>query len=466
MHVTGHNQPSRFRVFAILSAHQDQPDHPENLHTMPVYHIGLLLSLYLAQGLPVGFLTQALPAILRQNQVSLAAIGGFGLLMAPWALKFLWAPLVDRYFSTTWGQSRSWILPTQFLTVLLLVGLSFLESTQLASVQILIWFFVVLFLINVMGATQDIATDALAVRLLQQQQQHWGNAVQVAGSRLGFILGGGAILLLLDIWSWQVAFLLLAGMVLLNSLPICLFREPNWTAKQPQQTVMHEIAIPKINSQKSWNRFFNTEFAYFWQNQEMRAWLLVLITFKLGDSLSGAMVKPMMVDMGFKLGEIGLMASMLGSVAALLGALLAAVWMKHLQRTTALWIFNLCQVFSFGLYAALAWQFEHGKKVLAWQVYTVNAIEHLAGAMALVAMLTLVMDYARKKQAGSDFTFQVSVLALAGGGVHLVSGVLADYWGYSVHFTVCTGLAVLGLLPIFWWMKLKKINSFIIKNAQ
>ncbi|RYY79330.1 MAG: MFS transporter [Moraxellaceae bacterium] len=437
---------------AVLLAPPQQNLNNNAIKIAPAYSIGLLLSLYLAQGLPVGFLTQALPAILRQNHVSLAAIGGFGLLMAPWALKFLWAPIVDRYFSAQWGQSRSWIIPTQLFSLLLLVVISFLEPNALASPVMLLSFFIVLFLINLMGATQDIATDGLAVRLLQKQQQHWGNAVQVLGSRLGFIFGGGAVLLLLDLWSWQVVFLLLTGLVLLNSLPILLFREPVWS-QQITNPVTHGASKP-VFQLKQWRKFFATEFAYFWHNPQMRAWLLVLVTFKLGDSLSGAMVKPMMVDMGFSLANIGLMASMLGSVASVLGAVLAAWWMKHISRSTALWWFNLFQILSFMLYTFLAWQFEHSHKVLAWQVYSVNAIEQFAGAMALVAMLTLIMDYSRKQQAGSDFTFQVSVLAVTGGGVHIVSGVLADYWGYSIHFAFCALLAVFCVWPILRWRKL------------
>lgn len=448
---------------AVLLA-PPQPDCKQGLDQQgikiaPAYSVGLLLSLYVAQGLPVGFLTQALPAILRQNQVSLTAIGGFGLLMAPWALKFLWAPVVDRHFSARWGQSRSWIIPTQGLTLLLLLIISFLEPSALASPVMLLSFFVVLFLINLMGATQDIATDGLAVRLLQKQQQHWGNAVQVLGSRLGFIFGGGAVLLLLDLWSWQLVFLLLTGFVLLNSVPVLWFKETQVFSNQlqPPRVQLARVAHEPGLQFKKWRNFFATEFSYFWHNPRMRAWLLVLLTFKLGDSLSGAMVKPMMVDMGFSLAHIGLLASMLGSVASVLGALLAAWWMKHILRSTALWWFNLLQIFSFLLYAALAWQFEQGHRVVAWQVYTVNAIEHVAGAMALVAMLTLIMDYSRKQQAGSDFTFQVSVLAITGGGVHLVSGVLAEYWGYAIHFAFCALLALLCLWPVFRWKKLQNL---------
>ena len=52
----------------------------------------LLFSLYWAQGLPVGFMTHAVPVILRTQDVSLTHIGGLGRLMAPWALKVLWSP--------------------------------------------------------------------------------------------------------------------------------------------------------------------------------------------------------------------------------------------------------------------------------------------------------------------------------------------------------------------------------------
>lgn len=459
---------------------------------LPVYHIGLLLSLYLAQGLPVGFLTQALPAILRKNNVSLAAIGGFGLLMAPWGLKFLWAPWVDRYYSTRFGQSRSWIIPTQMTVVLLLGVLAFLQPSQLGNPLLLLGFFIVLFLINLMGATQDIATDGLAVRLLQKNHQQWGNAIQVLGSRLGFIFGGGAILLLLDVWSWPIVFGLLTLVVFLNGLPIFFFKEstffkqPAWQRPAPinhQATnLMPNVAVfetlsahleanqplSTTSSQpqktRNWLKFFVQEFAHFWRDPQMRAWFLVLVTFKLADSLSGAMVKPMMVDMGFSLGNIGLMASMLGSVASLIGALLAAWCMRYITRSSALWWFNWLQILSFALYAVIAWQFEYRQIALPWQVYSVNAFEQFAGAMALVAMLTLIMDYSRKQQAGSDFTFQVSVLAMTGGIVHIFSGFLAQHLGYGFHFGFCVLLALVCLWPIARWRKLQPSVDGVMSN--
>ena len=125
----------------------------------------LLFSLYWAQGLPVGFMTHALPVILRAEGVSLAHIGGFGLLMLPWSIKIFWAPWVDRYGSRAKGHYRSWIIPLQWLSVAVLIGLSFLPIQALNQPLYLALFFITLLLMNGIGATQDIATDALAVNI-------------------------------------------------------------------------------------------------------------------------------------------------------------------------------------------------------------------------------------------------------------------------------------------------------------
>ena len=107
---------------------------------MPKIYL-LFFSLYWAQGLPVGFMTHALPVILRAQGVSLAHIGGFGLLMAPWAMKVLWAPLVDKFGAKRSGHYRSWILPTQFLMIVILIILSFLPIQSLNQPLYLLCFF-------------------------------------------------------------------------------------------------------------------------------------------------------------------------------------------------------------------------------------------------------------------------------------------------------------------------------------
>lgn len=399
----------------------------------------LLFSLYWAQGLPVGFMTHALPVILRAEGVSLAHIGGFGLLMLPWSIKIFWAPLVDQHGSKSRGHYRSWIIPLQWLSVAVLIGLSFLPIQALNQPLYLLIFFITLLVMNVIGATQDIATDGLAVNILKNEQQHWGNTFQVIGSRLGFIVGGGAILWLLDLLQWQSTFLLLAALVFLNTLPILLFREP-----QHSKIITPADKGPALSNIK-------TYFQYFWSDLTLARWLLVLLTFKIADGLSGPLLKPLMVDLGLSFSQIGLYVTMLGAFAALIGAGLAGWCLKYWSRSRSLLIFSVLKIMSLMAYAWLAGQYEIQNKVENWIIYLINAVEDMVSAMLLVVMLTLVMQYSRKHLAGTDFTFQVALMATISGGLYSLSGILGDYWGYAEYLTYIVWISVFLLWPIVFW---------------
>lgn len=406
----------------------------------------LLFSLYWAQGLPVGFMTHALPVILRAQGVSLAHIGGFGLLMLPWSIKIFWAPWVDRHAISRLGHYRSWILPTQLLTVAVLCVLSFFPIQALDQPLYLFIFFIALLFMNLTGATQDIATDALAVNLLQHDQQHWGNTFQVVGSRLGFIVGGGAVLWCLDWLSWQPTFLLLAALVFVNTLPVLLFKElvhSSHSTNEPSQLNL----VTKIKAYLS----------YFSQNKELRSWLMVLITFKVADGLAGPLLKPLMVDMGLSFTQIGVYITMLGAVAALVGAFIAGWVLKHFSRPTTLISFSILKIMSLGAYVYLAYAYEQKIKINASLIYTINALEDAFAAMLLVVMLTLVMHYSRKNYAGTDFTFQVSVMATVSGGLYTLSGVIGDVLGYFHYLIAIVTIAVLFLIPIYVWKATKTV---------
>ena len=73
---------------------------------------------------------------------------------------------------------------------------------------------------NLLAATQDIATDGLAVSLLSESERGLGNGVQVAGYRVGMIIGGGVLLILFDHLGWSGVFGSMAALLLLATVPI------------------------------------------------------------------------------------------------------------------------------------------------------------------------------------------------------------------------------------------------------
>ena len=401
----------------------------------------LLFSLYWAQGLPVGFMTHALPVILRAQGVSLAHIGGFGLLMLPWSIKIFWATYVDRFALYRLGHYRSWIIPTQLSSVFILVILSFFPIQALDQPSYLFIFFVLLFLMNFTGATQDIATDALAVNLLKQDQQHWGNTFQVIGSRLGFIVGGGAVLWCLDWLNWQKTFLILAMLVFLNTLPILFYREPRHHFTNSAQTT----------SSISFSQSIKKYLTYFTSSQELKTWLMVLLSFKVADGLAGPVLKPLMVDMGLNYTQIGVFITIFGAMAALVGAGVAGLLLKHFSRIQCLITFSILKIISLVAYTGIAYGYETNQQITPFWLYIVNAFEDACSAMLLVVILTLIMQYSRKAFAGTDFTFQVSIMATMSGLLYLGSGILADAIGYYRYLCLICMVAILCLFPMFYW---------------
>lgn len=401
----------------------------------------LLFSLYWAQGLPVGFMTHALPVILRAQGVSLAHIGGFGLLMLPWSIKIFWATYVDRFALSRLGHYRSWIIPTQLSSVFILVILSFFPIQALDQPSYLFIFFVLLFLMNFTGATQDIATDALAVNLLKQDQQHWGNTFQVIGSRLGFIVGGGAVLWCLDWLNWQKTFVILAMLVFLNTLPILFYREPRQDFTNSAQTT----------SSISFSQSIKKYLTYFTSSQELKTWLMVLLSFKVADGLAGPVLKPLMVDMGLNYTQIGVFITIFGAMAALVGAGVAGLLLKHFSRIQCLITFSILKIISLVTYTGIAYGYETNQQITPFWLYIVNAFEDACSAMLLVVILTLIMQYSRKAFAGTDFTFQVSIMATMSGLLYLGSGILADAIGYYRYLCLICMVGILCLFPMFYW---------------
>lgn len=383
--------------------------------------IGLLTSLYLAQGLPYGFFTQALPALLRHHHVSLEVIGLTSLLSFTWAFKFLWAPLVDRWGSPRFGYRKSWIVPLQIGVALLLGCTSFLDPTQTLPAVVGI-----ALLTNLLAATQDVATDALAIDLLHPTERGLGNGIQIAGYRIGMILGGGVLLMVFDRYGWAITFVALGLLLLGGVIPIGLHHE------QPR---LAPLAGPSVKL--SYASIVLEAF----RQPRMGGWLVVLLTYKAGDALGSAMLRPMLIDRGFQLTDIGWMLGTVGFSAGLVGALVGGAAISLLGRTKSLVVFGLLHALSMVLYALPALGI--GSEVF---LYGLCAGEYFAGSLTSVALYTQMMDRSRVGTSATDYTVQSSALAVAIGVVGATSGFVASRVGYPMLFGLASLCGLAGVI--------------------
>jgi len=402
----------------------------------PAFILILLSSLYFSQGLPSGLLAHALPALLRQYQVSLEYIGFLKLLALPWMLKFLWAPYVDRFHFRSTGPHRSWILPMQLLVIILLLVLARLDPQRIFS-GYLVPFFAVLLLLNFASATQDIATDGLTVKLLTKRWRGLGNSIQVSAYKLGLIIGGSLLLLAVERLGWSATFTLLASTLALLTLPVLLFRE------RPDSNELGE-ARPRGGAGPG---YLWRDYRHFLRRPGIGWWLPVLFTYKLGDAVGSGMVKPMLVDAGFSLSEIGtltLSASLTGMVAAVAGGLLYYRWGPR----TCLLLFGLMQAIGIAGFALIA-----TGRVDAVTVYGVSLFEQVADAMSTVVLFALMMELCRPNHEGADYSLQACLQVIVGGLAGAGSGWLASWLGYGGHFALAGLLGAAALVPawLFLW---------------
>ncbi len=379
--------------------------------------MGLLGSLYFSQGLPYGFFAQALPVLLRKQGFSLGQIGLTSLLAIPWALKFLWAPLVDRYSVSRIGRRKSWIVPLQLASVAILGVLA--SSSKASSPTAMM---IAVLLLNLVAATQDIATDGLAVDMLAPSERGFANGLQVAGYRVGMIVGGGVLLVFHDRLGSAGTFVAMAGLTALATLPIIMTREPRWngTAEKGPSANVHFLRRPGTGRL-----------------------LLLIVVYKAGDAFATGMLRPFLADAGLTLEDIGWLLGTVGFVAGLVGALCGGVLVSRLGRKASLVGFGLVQAGAVAGYAYLA----IGKPSQA-ALYAVCAAEHLAGGMATAALFTCMMDWCSRRTSATDYTVQASAVVIATGTASALAGFSAQAFGYLGHFCLATGLALGALAAV------------------
>lgn len=382
--------------------------------------LALLGSLYLAQGLPYGFFTQALPVLLRQSGMSLPMIGLTGLLALPWALKFLWAPRIDAVQAPQLGRRRAVITPLQIANVFVLATLA------LAADPRAMWpLFVAILLVNLFSATQDIATDGLAVEVLGPEERGLGNGLQVGAYRLGMIIGGGAMLWVFDRLGWSFAFLMMAALMMLTTVPILLYREPDG-AERSAPTRRGSFATLRDSLKRP----------------GLLRWVFVLVTFKTGEWFASAMLKPFLTDSNQSLADIGKMLGLVGFSAAFAGSMLGGALTPKLGRKRALVLFGLLQTVAIASMALAVVRPE------VPVFYAVTIAEHFTSGMATVALFTAMMDFSRPADAGTDYTAQASIVVIAAGLASGVSGLSASALGYGGHFLAGALLSLVGVLVV------------------
>jgi PAT family beta-lactamase induction signal transducer AmpG len=150
-----------------------------------------LCALYFAQGIPWGFMLITLPSYLSFNyQISDSDIGSLkAIILVPWSFKLIWAPLMDSFTIRSMGRRRPWIIGSELMMALTLLGfIGIADPSQ--ELKFILYMF---FLHNCFASLQDVCTDALAVDILPPHEQGQTNGLMWASKLIGKGVGAWSL---------------------------------------------------------------------------------------------------------------------------------------------------------------------------------------------------------------------------------------------------------------------------------
>lgn len=149
------------------------------------HSIFLLILLYTAQGIPMGLAFGSIPFLLKERGSSYADLATFSFASLPYSVKLLIAPIVDSFYSPSFGRRKSWIVPVQIIIAFTfsVLGAKIHQWVLEGDVNRLTPTFI---LILAMTATQDIAVDGWSLTMLKKENVSYASTCQSLGLSLGY----------------------------------------------------------------------------------------------------------------------------------------------------------------------------------------------------------------------------------------------------------------------------------------
>ncbi len=410
------------------------------------FRVILILLLGFSSGLPLLLVYGTLSAWLHDEGVSLTVIGWFSVASSAYALKFLWAPLVDRcpipVLSKIMGQRRSWLLLSQVCVAgaILMLGGSDPSSDLALTAQCAV-------LLAFASATQDIVVDAYRIEVLDETRMGAGAANYVVGYRIATFVSGAGALIIADQAGWFTAYAVMAVLVLVGIIATIIGPEPDREIDaEPLDRPTRPGTCARIFHILKTSVWM--PFAEFMTRRNWIAVLLFIALYKYGDALLGVMANPFYLDIGFSKTEIGLVTKGFGLAMTLLGGVLGGAFVARFGTLNALMIGGILQAASNGVFALQAWI---GPELP--MLFVTIGIENLTGGIGTIAFVAYLSGLCNVAYTATQFALLSSLMAftrtvLASGG-----GWLADQIDWVSYFLFTGVAAIPGLLMLLWLIR-------------
>jgi PAT family beta-lactamase induction signal transducer AmpG len=341
-------------------------------------------------------------------------IGHLAKLSLPWSLKWVWAPLVDRH-----GTRRRWIVTCLAALAALTLMTGYLDVGRLGPA-----FWIVMVMIVVLSATQDVAIDAYTIQSTTTRELGVANSVRITLYRVAMLSAGGLLVWLAGRIGWPGSFT--AGAALLAVLALCAMMLPPVQGGETKAGSLWE-PIRELFTRRG-----------------IGVVIAFALIFKFDIAALEPMMRPYWVDHGLSLEEIGAVITSGRLITTIAGAAVGGLFTTRYGIFTGLWVLGLIQAFSGLVYWGAAAS-GSAKPFIVGAAY----FESFAAGLGTSAYLAFLMSVCEKRFAATQFAVLSALLAVTRWVAGDLSGVLAERMGYADYFllTFFMGLPAFALIP-------------------
>jgi PAT family beta-lactamase induction signal transducer AmpG len=383
-----------------------------------------MFTLGFASGLPYQLIRDVPKGWLAGLHVSNADIGSLGWLSLPASIKFLWAPLLDRYVPPLLGRRRGWMVLFQIALAVSILAMG-LTRGHLGAILVVGAF------IAVFSASQDVVADAYRTDVLPPGERASGTSYWVVSFKLATILLGGGLLGLVGRFHlpWPAAFAIAAG-----AMAVCVVATPAAPAEPPAahapRTLRQAIVLPVVDLLS-----------------RRRIWIILLFVFlfKIPEILASMFALKFMRDIGCSLEQIGAVKNVAGIAVTVLGTLAGGWIARRMGTGQSLWVMGGFGAVSNAGFVLLAMLGPRPGLMPA-----VVCTESFCAGLVTAAFVAFLMSLCNRDFSATHYAV---LSGLAGLGESLLgrpAGALADHVGWAAFFIVSVAAGVPSLLLIPW----------------
>ena len=387
-------------------------------------------------GLPHPLLFATLTLWLASAEVSISEITMFGWVGIIYAIKFLWAPMLDRLrlpgLTSLIGQRRSWMLLTQVIILIGLIYMSFLQPESdlifLAYMSIVVAF---------ASASQDVAIDAYRIEIAESKFQAVLGASYQLGYRISALTSGAGALYLASFYDWKLTYQIMSMFMLVGIMTVIMI---------PESTKPFEK-----NNNSGWLKKTLIEpfTEFFKRNGYWSLFLLMFIAiYRVSDLIIGIAANPFYADLGFNLSEIATVTKVFGFSITIIGAFIGGLTVARFGISKLLIISSILLTVTNLFFLFL----NNAGPSLPALVLTISADNFALGFSGTV-FIAFLSSLTSRYFTASQYALFTSVMFLPGITLSGFSGQIIESGGWSTLFIYSALLGIPSIVCSFLIVK-------------